>query len=83
MLGRLALTAFALWVGFNAIQMLSCHEVTWSAGRPTCWENPTGPFSSEPSFVMSGSAQGTLILIGVATVLVFLWVWPFVRPKNR
>jgi hypothetical protein len=78
MLGRLAVSAFALWMGYNAIQMFSCESVTWSGGRPTCWEG-TG-FGTPQG--MSGQSTGVLILTAVIALLLYLWVWPLMRSRT-
>ena len=70
MFGRLLITAFALWWGYNAIQMFSCEYVSWS-GRMAYCTNASG--------YPSGSATGGAILVVVALVLGWVWVWPFVR----
>jgi len=72
MFWRLALSAFALWWGYNAIQMFSCESVSWSGGTAYC-SDVSG------SGAISGSAMGGIILVAVAGVLFWLWVWPFMR----
>ena len=71
-IARLMIASFAIWQGFNAIELFRCDTVKWGGARPYCTEY-TG------SGIGAGAVQGTLILIAVAAVLVWLWVLPLVR----
>ncbi len=68
--GRLLMTAFALWWGYNAIQMFSCEFVSWGGRTAFCTSSSGYP---------SGAVTGGAILVVVVLVLGWLWVWPFAR----
>jgi hypothetical protein len=67
------MTAFALWLGYNAIQMLDCAFVHFSERVWYC--------SGVSSGGISGSGMGVSILAVVVLILGVLWIWPLVRSR--